>query len=306
MQFFRTLFSRFLRDRCTTLAAALAYYTVFALPPLLYLLMMILTFGMSLAYQSTQAENRAEALLMEQTGQMLGNPAATEEIGRILRQERAAGGLGWKSLLSLAGILVGATGVVVAIQDALNLVWEVEPAPERGGVSGFFRKRLLSLAMILGLGFLLLVSLVVSTVLEALGGQLESLMGMGGLIASGLNYVMLLLVTTALFAALFKFMPDAQIAWRDVWLGAIVTAVLFLIGRLVLQFYLSRADPGAHLGSAAASLAVLLVWVYYSAIIFLLGAEFTQVFANRFGGGVTPEAGAVRVKRQIIRPEESA
>ena len=118
--------------------------------------------------------------------------------------------------------------------------------------------------------------------------------------------MLLLLVTTVLFAALFKFMPDAQIAWRDVWLGAIVTAVLFLIGRLVLQLYLSRADPGAHLGSAAASLAVLLVWVYYSSIIFLLGAEFTQVFANRFGGGVVPEAGAVRVRRQLIRDDEDS
>lgn len=299
MQFLKTTFSRFSEDRCTTLAAALAYYTIFALPPLLYLLLMIITAGMSVAYESSEAEGRAESLIEQHAAQLLGNETASDQIGKILEQDRKTGGKWWKSLLSLVGVVIGATGVVAALQDSLNFVWQVAPDPQRGGFRSFFRKRLLSFAMILGLGFLLLASLIVSTVLGAAGSRVGSVLGMQESAVAGLNYLILFLVTSIAFAAIFKFMPDAKIAWRDVWVGALATAVLFMIGRFVLQVYLSRNEPAAGLGSAAASLAVIMVWVYYSSMILLYGAEVTQVYANRYGKGVEPEEGAVKVTRQM-------
>ncbi|OYP37709.1 YihY/virulence factor BrkB family protein [Rhodopirellula sp. MGV] len=295
MDFLKKTFNDFSNDGCTTLSASLAYYTVFALPPLLYLLVTVMTFGLSLTYESKQAEEHAQTLLQQQAAQMIGNQAATDEIASIIESDRETGGQWWKTVISFAAIIVGATGVVSAIQDALNRVWSVKPDPSRSGVKDFFLKRLLSLAMILGLGFLLLVSLIVSTVLSAVGNQVTGLIGTDELIAQSINYVVQGFVTYVLFASLFKFMPDAEIRWRDVAVGAGITTVLFLLGRFGLQFYLSQSSPGAELGSAAASLAVILVWVYYSSMIFLLGAEATQVYAVQYGGGIRPQHGAVRV-----------
>ncbi|MDM4017220.1 YihY/virulence factor BrkB family protein [Roseiconus lacunae] len=295
MNFIKTTFADFSKDRCTTLSAALAYYTIFALPPLLYLLVIVMTFGLSLAYETEQAEQQAQSLLQQQAAQMIGNQAATDEIASIIEGDRDTGGKWWKTLISFVAIVVGATGVVSAIQDALNRVWSVKPDPETSTVKDFLLKRLLSLAMILGLGFLLIVSLVVSTVLSAIGDQLTTWIGTDDFAAQMINYIVQGFVTYILFAAIFKFMPDAEIRWRDVAVGAAITTVLFLLGRFGLQYYLSQSSPGAQLGSAAASLAVILVWVYYSSMIFLLGAEATQVYAVQYGGGIRPQEGAVRV-----------
>lgn len=165
----------------------------------------------------------------------------------------------------------------------------------------FFLKRLLSLAMILGLGFLLLASLVVSTILTSLGEQVTNVIGMDDFVAKAINDGVQMLVTFVIFAAIFKFMPDAEVRWRDVAVGAVVTTLLFMAGRMGLQWYLSSSNPGAELGSAAASLAVILVWVYYSSMIFLLGAEATQTYASLYGGGIKPQADAVRVVESIQR-----
>lgn len=294
----KSIFSQFSEDRCTVSAAALAYYTVFALPPLLYLLILIVAAGMSVAYEDQEAEQRAESLVQRQAAEMLGAEAASDEIGEILDQNQRQGGRWWKSLLSLAGILFGATGVMAALQDSLNTVWRVQPNADVGGLWNFVNKRLLSFAMILGLGFLMLASLIVSTLLTALADQVTQLLHIERSVAFLIDFAMQFLVTLLVFAAVFKFMPDAITAWRDVFLGAAVTAVLFLIGRWALQFYFTSFSPGSELGSAAASLAVIMVWVYYSSIILLLGAEFTQCYAERFGSGVRPEANAVRVIRQ--------
>ncbi|WP_146596156.1 YihY/virulence factor BrkB family protein [Novipirellula galeiformis] len=305
MDFLKQIFAEFSKNRCTTLAAALAYYTAFALPPLLYLLLTILTFGMSMMYDSDQAEAKATAMLQSQAAQMMGNPAASDQIATILENNQKDDGKWWKTLLSFAGIIVGATGVVAALQDALNQVWEVKPDPETTGIMDIIGKRILSFAMILGLGFLLLVSLIVSSVLAGLGDQLGGLIGMSETVASAVNFAIQAIVVYVIFAAIFKFMPDAQVRWRDVAVGAAVTTVLFLLGRFAMQMYFSFSEPGAQLGAAAASLAVLLVWVYYTAMIVLLGAEATQVYAVRLGGGIVPEPSAVRVVEQIKRTNES-
>jgi membrane protein len=193
----------------------------------------------------------------------------------------------------------------VELQAALNRAWGVEPDPDRGGVKNFVIKRLFSLGMVLSIAFLLLVSLVLSAALTAFGGAL------GGLLPGDASEVLLqlldnavsLVVITLLFAAMFKVLPDARIAWRDVWVGALVTTVLFLAGKFLIGLYLGQANPGEAYG-AAGSLAILLVWIYYSSLILLLGAEFTPVWARERGAGVEPQEGAVRVVVERHRPDE--
>lgn len=301
MEFLKKTFNEFLKNDCTTLAAALSYYTAFALPPLLYLLLTVLTFGLSVAYDGEQAQKKAMSVLKTQTSQMLGNPAASEEIAKILENNQQAGGKWWKTLLSFVGIVIGATGVVAALQSALNQVWEVKPDPETSGIKDVFLKRLLSFGMILGLGFLLLVSLILSSILSALGEQVSQWIGMSKSIMSTIDFVVQALVVMAVFASIFKFMPDVIVRWRDVLVGAAITTVLFLIGRYAMQWYFSYSDPAAQFSAAAASLAVLLVWVYYTSMIVLLGAEATQVYAVRYGDGIRPEPNAVRVTEEIQR-----
>ncbi len=301
MNFIKQTFADFSNDRCTTLAAALAYYTAFALPPLLYLLLTILTFGLSVMYDSEDAEQRAQGMLESQASQMIGNDAATEEISTILENNQNASGKWWKTLLSFGGIIVGATGVVAALQAALNQVWEVKPDPEEAGWLDMAGKRLLSFGMILGLGFLLLVSLVVSSILQGF----SEMVGVSGTLGGIINFSVQAFVVLVMFAAIFKYMPDAIVQWKDVFVGALITTVLFLIGRFAMQVYFSYSEPGAQLGAAAASFAVLLVWVYYTAIIVLLGAEATQTYAKQYGSGIQPEGNAVRVVEQIKRPGDA-
>ena len=296
-------FSEFSKNRCTTLAAALAYYTIFSLPPLLFLLVITVSFGLSAVYEGDQAEERAERIVTRQIEQMVGNDSAAETVDTIMDQRQKSDGNWWKTLISIVGIVVGATGVVAALQDSLNRVWEVKADPEYSGLLTVLKKRVLSFGMIVGLGFILLVSLLVSTVLTAAGEQVAASVGLQSGTAMIINYVTQFLVSVVVFAAIFKFMPDAEVDWKDVMVGAIITAMLFLVGRLLLQWYLGTSEPGSQLGSAAASLAVLLVWVYYSALIVLFGAEVTQVYATEYGHGIRPEAHAVRFKETEIRPQ---
>lgn len=305
MLFLKRTFSEFSSDRCSTLAAALAYYTAFALPPLLFLLLTVLTAGMSTVYDSEQAEAKAQETITDQASQLIGNPAVSDEIAAILENNDRSDGKWWKALISFVGIVVGATGVVAALQAALNQVWEVKPDPETAGVMDVIWKRIFSLGMILGLAFLLLVSLAVSTVLAGVGDQVGSMIGMSGTAATVVNLVVQTAVLFVVFASIFKFMPDAKVNWNDVAVGAVITTVLFLVGRFAMQIFFQFSEPGAQLGSAAASLAVLLAWVYYSATIVLLGAEATQVFASMYGSGIQPEEHAVRVEEKVLRPDST-
>ena len=300
MDFLKKTFADFSEDKCTTLAAALAYYTAFALPPLLYLLLSILTFGLSVMYEGEAAEKKAEGILKSQASQMIGNQSASEEIGKILENNQNADGKWWKTLISFAGIVAGATGVVGALQASLNQVWEVKPDPEKASWTDMIVKRVFSFGMILGLGFLLMASLVVSSALQGA----SELIGVSGLLGGIINFSVQAVVVLVMFAAIFKYMPDAVVRWKDVFVGAAITTVLFLVGRAALQLYFSYAEPGAQLGAAAASFAVLLVWVYYTAIIVLLGAEATQTYAVEYGGGITPEESAVQVVEKVKRPSE--
>jgi membrane protein len=195
------------------------------------------------------------------------------------------------TVASIATLLFGASGVFGALQDALNTIWEVTPKPGRG-MLGMLRDRFVSFTMLLGVGFLLLVALVLSAGLAALGKFLGGLLPIPEAVLQAMNFVISFGVITLLFALIYKILPDAEIRWSDVWTGAAVTALLFTIGKFVLGLYLGKGSAGSAYG-AAGSLIVVLLWVYYSAQILFFGAEFTQVYANTYGSRVVPSPNAV-------------
>lgn len=277
-------------DDCPRMAAALSYYTVFALPPLLILILLVA----GAVFDPAQVQEA----LRTQMGSLMGS-AGAEEIGTIIDQAERPGGRGIKAVLGVGALLLGATGAFLQLQGALNRAWEVEPDPHAGGIRNFLFKRLLSLGMILGIAFLLLVSLALSAAVSAVGGFAGRLVpGASEAILFLFDTVVTFLVVTGLFAAIFKVLPDARIAWRDVWVGAVVTAALFTIGKFALGVYLGRSNPGEAFG-AAASLALVLVWIYYSSMIVLFGAEFTQQWAANRGSGIRPEEGARRMADEV-------
>lgn len=285
-------------DECMRSAAALSYYTVFALPPLLVLVLMLVGFFADSA--------DAQAAIVAQAQAFVG-PQGAEAVGTMMENASRPGGGGLPTtLLSLAALAFGATGAFVQLQHALNKAWDVAPA-EGGGIRAFLTKRVLSFGMILGVSFLLLVSLVLSALLSAAAEVVVGWLpgGVSGAFLWAVDLVLSLAVITALFAAIFRILPDAEIGWRDVWVGAAVTGILFVAGKFILALYIGRSDPGSAYG-AAGSLAVVLVWIYYSAIILLFGAEFTQVRARKRGRRIQPSAGAVRVQQVHGRAGEGA
>lgn len=283
----------FLEDGCPTMAASLSYYTVFSLPPLLILVL--------LAVGAVMDPGDVRGALEEQIRMVLG-PVGTDEVRTIIENaQRPDAGRPLASVLGIAALVFGATGAFAQLQAALNRAWEVEPDPAQGGIRNFVRKRLLSFGMILAIGFLLLVSLVLSAALSTVGGLVTGRMGgYSSTFLQLLNSVVSFLVITLLFAAIYKILPDARIAWRDTWVGAAVTTLLFVLGKYLLGLYLGRSSPGDAYG-AAGSLAVLLVWIYYSAMILLFGAELTQRWAEDHGTAIVPEKGAVRVVEEKRR-----
>lgn len=266
-------------DKAPQLAAALAYYTIFSIPPLLIIVLAIA----GRVFRDAQARIGAEItnLLGETGGQAV--IAILDNAGQPV-----AGGLA--TFVSVVTLLIGASGVFGQLQDMMNAIWEAPPRPGRGFL-GAIRNRFFSFTMVLGVGFLLLVSLVISAILSAVTevviGDAANLAALGQIA----NQVVSLGMTALLFALIYKVLPDVQIAWRDVWVGAAVTALLFTIGKWAVGAYLGRSAPASAYG-AAGSLIVVLFWVYYSAQILFLGAEFTQVYANKFGSRIVADHAA--------------
>jgi membrane protein len=285
-------FKEFNEDEATWKAAALSYFTVFALAPLLVILLQVASFIWDPAQVRDALTGQFQALMGRDVAHQVQSMMMSAE-------QKTAAGKGIRLVLSIAGLVFGATGAFVSLQEALNRAWEVEPDPKRGGIKNFIMKRFLSLGMVLGIAFLLLVSLALTAALSAAGDLLFG--GFGGVLAQGLNFVMTFIVISVLFAAMFKVLPDAKVGWRDVWVGAVATAILFVIGKFLIGLYIGQSDPGSAFGAAGA-LAVLLVWIYYAAIIVLLGAEFTQAWMRYHGREIEPEKGAIRVvevKKQV-------
>jgi membrane protein len=288
-------------DDCPTMAAALSYYTIFSLPPLLVLILLLLG--------AVLDQHDVQNALESQIGSLMG-PAGREQVTTILRQAHLPGSKGiLATALGIGALLLGAAGAFGQLQAALNRAWEVKPDPAQGGLRSFVLKRVFSFSMVLGVAFLLLVSLVVSAALSILGNALGGALpgGLSETIGQLLNIVVSFAVITLLFATIFKVLPDATAHWKDIWPGAAVTALLFTVGKFLIGFYLGRSNPGEAFG-AAGSLAVMLVWIYYSSMIVLFGAEFTQVWAERKGAGIQPARGAIRVaveERPALRPQAS-
>lgn len=291
-------FSEFTDDEGMKSAAALAYYTVFALPPLLVLVLMIA--GVVIDPQQLQGS------LKQQMQSLLG-PQAAQQVQTMIQSAQKPGQGGTLAMiLGIAALLFGATGAFVQLQSTLNEMWEVEPDPELGGVQKairFISKRVLSLGMILVIAFLLLVALVISSVLSAAGSQLTGLLPgpIGPVVLWVLNVLLSLALFSVLFAAMFKVLPDAKISWHEVWVGGLVTALLFVVGKFLIGFYIGQTNPGSAYG-AAGSMIVVLLWIYYSSIIVFLGAEFTQVHVRHRTGEIKPAEGAVKVaeeKKQV-------
>jgi membrane protein len=287
----------FVEDDCMDSAAALSYYTIFSLPAILVLILMLVGTVMNPSDVRGGFEGQLQALM---------GPSAGEQVRTIIQQaEQKPHNGAIPTLLGIAGLLFGATGAFGQLQKTLNRAWNVEPDPNQGGIKNFLTKRLFSFGMILVVAFFLLVSLVVSAALAGLGGRVGNFLpaGLSGPVLEVLNSLISLGVITLLFAAIFKVMPDARISWRSVWVGAGVTAVLFVLGKFLIGFYLGKSNPGQAYG-AAGSLAVLLLWIYYSSLILLFGAEFTETWARRRGEELEPEPGAVRVRRETQRVGE--
>lgn len=277
--------NEFNEDKIPTYAAAISYATVFALPPLLMLMLTIVGAFVD------PADFRGR--IVAEITKMIG-PDSAKLLGDVILQANKPGA-GVMAIAGLIMLMVGATGAFIALQDALNTAWNVKPNP-RGGIKQLLFKRILSFGMILLVGFMLLISFVVAALVTALGGMLGSYLGgAGAIVAQVLQICVGFIVTWALFALIFKVLPDAKIEWRDIWLGSFVTALLFNLGRIGIGFYLGHSKSASAFGAAAA-LAVLLIWIYYAALILLIGAEFTQVWLERQGRKITPEHGAVRMK----------
>ena len=261
------------RDKSLRLAAALSYYITLSLAPLLLIVLAVMGFLMG--------NDDARDAMMMQLRMLVGHTGA-DAIEVMLRSEQKPQASAIAATVGIVTLLVAATGVVGQLQDALNTVWEVKPRPGRR-FRGMIRSRIISFAMILGVGFLLLVSLVISAAVEAFAvfwqGQTE-------VIVKTLHFLISNGITTVLFAMMFRFLPDVKLKWRDVWLGAAVTSILFTIGKELTALYIAKSSLASSYG-AAGSIVIILTWVYYSSAVFLLGAEFTHAL-TKFREGPPP------------------
>ncbi|MEP6937728.1 MAG: YihY/virulence factor BrkB family protein [Chthoniobacterales bacterium] len=284
-------FQEWLEDKAPQLGAALAYYTVFSLAPLILVLLALV----DLLFRNDPGG--AWNKITEQMNYFLDRSAV--EVVQNIAQKASQPGKG--TVATIIGVLLaifGASGVFGQLQDALNTIWGVKAKPG-AGIWGFLRVRFLSFAMVGGICFLLLVSLSLESLLKAFSHYVQALLPGGILIAVSVYLIFDLAVVIFLFAIIFKFLSDAKIQWRDVWIGATMTALLFAVGKWALGLYLGSGSAASAYG-AASSLITLLLWIYYSSQILLFGAEFTQVYANRAGRAVAPDEHAVRIETKEI------
>ena len=277
-------------------AAALSYYTIFSLPPLL---LIVIT--------TASAVYGGEALTGQIYGQLKGLVGADaaaflqDSIAKFTLQQK--GGLA--TAIGVGTLIFAATTFFVTLQESINDIWNLKVKTAGIGIGDFVRQRLLSFGLILSVALLLLISFVISAVLSIFTGWLERHIPQVGLVVIRLVDISLsLVVTTLLFALIYKFLPDAIIRWRDVGIGAFITAALFILGKYLISFYIAQSNPGSAFGAAGSAI-VLLVWVNYSSLIIFFGAEFTQEFADAFGQRVQPKTHAVRVKLVEVPPTET-
>ncbi len=280
-------FSQFGPDKLTKLSGSLAYCTVFSFGPLLVVIIAI-----SSLFLGREA---IEGKIYGQLAGFVGKESALQ-LQQVITNASIAGKGTMAAIIGGITLLIGATTVFAEIQDSINGIWGLRPKPRKGWVK-MLQNRFLSFSVIVSLGFLLLVSLAVATLLEAFSGQLKSRFpDISVVLFYILNQLITLAVSALIFAVIFKVLPDAKIKWRDIIGGAIATALLFMLGKFGISYYISKTNVGTTYG-AAGSLVILLVWVYYSSIILYFGAEFTKAYATEFGSGIHPSEYAVTTKQ---------
>lgn len=275
-------FQEWSEDKAPRLAAALSYYTVFSLAPLLIIAIAVAGFFLGRGDVQEQILSEVETFL---------GSGGRDMVRGLIEDASRPGASLVATIIGIVTLIFGASGVYGQLQDALNTIWEVELAPG-AGIWATIRKRFLSFTMVIGSGFLLLVSLLVSAAISATSTYFSNLLPGTDFIWQILNLVASYAVITLLFALIFKVLPDVEIEWGDVWTGALVTALLFTVGKFLIGWYLGTSAPGSTYGGAG-SLVAILLWVYYSAQILFFGAEFTQVYARHYGSRILPSEGAI-------------
>ncbi len=284
-QFLKTTVNEWVEAEPFQLAAALSYYTLFSLAPLLLIAIGVAGF----VFGREAAQNQIVETLQGMIGQ--DSAKTVQEMIQASNEKPKAGML--STIIGFVALLFGAGGVVGQLQTSLNRIWEVKPKPGQG-IWGFLRQRFFSFAMVLAIGFLLLVSLVVTAVLSSFTGMLSSFLGDATFVAHAIDIVVSFGFVTLLFALIYKYVPDVEIQWRDVWVGAALTSILFTLGKYLIGLYIGTSGVSSTF-CAAGSLITILGWVYYSSLIFFLGAEFTRVYATEYGSGVAPAENAQRM-----------
>jgi membrane protein len=278
-------YNGFMNDRCLKLCAALSYYTLFSIAPLL--LMMIYLAGKIYGQEAFQGK------VFEEINDFVGADAAFQ-IQEIIQNAAIKDNSIWAIIIGVITLFIGATGVFIEIQDSINMIWQVKAKPQKDWLK-MLTNRLLSFSMIATMGFLLIVSLIINGLVSALSDKLMLYFeDIAVLLVQIFNLALTFIIITVLLAIIFKFLPDVKIKWKDVRAGAIFTAVLFMLGRYAIGLYIDKVGPGSTYG-AAGSLIVILVWVYYAAAILYFGAEFTQVYTEKHGRRIEPATYAVHI-----------
>jgi len=289
-------------DKAPRLGAALAYYTVFAMAPMLVVVMAVI----GLMFDKAGAEE----MIIKQIHTFIDDPKVAEMIHEMIENSSKNNSGIWPTVIGIVTALFGAAGLFGQLQDALNTIWEVAPKPGLGFMA-MLKNRFLSFTMVLGTGFLLLVSFVLSAALAAMGEFMGNYLPVPEAVLHVINFIVSFGVITLLFAMIYKVLPDVEIGWHDVWMGAAMTSLLFTIGKFALGLYLGKSGATSAYG-AAGSLVLILLWIYYAAQILFFGAEFTQVYATKYGSRIKPSPNAVpvteeaRAKQGMPRKEDVA
>ncbi len=297
LQIAKSSAGEFMENNSFRHAAALSYYTIFSLPPLLLIVITVASAFFGHDAITGQVYGQLKGLVGADSAKFLQDSIAT-----FTMQGKGA----LATAIGVGTLLFAATTFFVTLQESINDIWNLKVKTAGIGIGAFIRQRLLSFGLILSVALLLLISFVISAVLSAFTGWLQHLIPAAGVLAIKLvDFALSLGVTTLLFALIYRYLPDAIIRWRDVGVGAFITALLFVLGKVLIALYIGYANPGSAFGAAGSAI-VLLLWINYSSLIIFFGAEFTQEFADAYGQKVQPKAHAVRVRLEEIKPGETA
>ncbi|NJC26189.1 YihY/virulence factor BrkB family protein [Neolewinella antarctica] len=294
LSFTKELFKNYMDDDALNLGAALAYYTVFSFAPLLVVATTVASYFFG--------EEAVSGNLYGELKNLLG-PDSAETIQEIVSNAYQSGDSWWATAISIGTLVFAATGVFANLQISMNKIWELRAAPENG-VLGFVFKRLLSFSFVIGLGFLLVVTLVLNTIVLGFMDKIVELVpGISEVLLAVGTWVLSTVITAVVFALMFRYLPDAKARWRDIWVGALFTSILFGLGRILIGFYIGNSDFSSTYGAAGA-LITLLVWTYYNSQILFLGAEFTFIWAARSGNPILPDDHAVKIRTKEVKLTE--